>query len=79
MRHGRQVFEAVLRDEHRVLPTSAPLRGFADFDTDVCLSVPRIVSRAGVSPPLPTPIDESERDALERSVDAVSAVLTSLG
>jgi len=74
-----RIVEAVLRDEHRVLPITAPLRGFADFDTDICLSVPRVVSRAGVSSPLPTPIDESERTALERSVDAVSEVLASLG
>jgi L-lactate dehydrogenase len=42
-----RIIEAVLYDEHQVLPVGSLLTGYAGT-SDVCLSVPSVVSRAGV-------------------------------
>ncbi|MBD0322812.1 MAG: L-lactate dehydrogenase [Aldersonia sp.] len=73
-----RIIDAVLHDSHRVLPVSAPMGGFAGISGSVCLSVPRIVGRAGVSAPLPTHIDASERAGLTASANAVGEVLESV-
>ena len=42
-----RILEAVLNDEHRVLPVTSRLDGVHGL-TDVCLSMPSVVGRAGV-------------------------------
>jgi L-lactate dehydrogenase len=68
----------VLHDEHQVLPVSSLLTGYAGI-SDVCLSVPSVVSRAGVLRVLPVPLSGDERDGLHRSALAVRAVIDKLG
>jgi len=41
------ILEAILNDEQRVLPWSGCVDGFKGLK-DVCLSLPRIVGRAGI-------------------------------
>ncbi|MCX5042871.1 L-lactate dehydrogenase [Aldersonia sp. NBC_00410] len=74
-----RIIEAVLHDQHRVLPVSAPMDGYAGITGPICLSMPRIVGRAGAGAPLPTYIDAGERAALVSSAKAVGGVLTSVG
>ena len=61
-----------------MLPVTAPIGDFAGINRDVCLSIPRVVGKTGVGPPLPTPIDDEEREQLVASADAVEAVLKSV-
>lgn len=80
-----RVLEAILRDERRVLPVSAPL---TDLHGDplshvldgfpggtVSLSLPRVVGRDGCGPVLPTPVDGQERDALTASAGQIAEAL----
>ena len=73
-----RIIEAVLYDEHQVLPVSSLLTGYAGI-SDVCLSVPSVVSRAGVLRVLPVPLSADEHDGLHRSALAVRAVVDKLG
>lgn len=75
-----RVLEAVLKDEHRVLPVSSLLQGvdgLEDLD-GVCLSMPSVVGRYGVGRVLPVPLSDDERRALVASADAVRAVARDL-
>lgn len=80
-----RVLEAILRDERRVLPVSAPL---SDLRVDsmprvldglsggaVSLSLPRVVGRDGCGPVLPTPVDEQEQKALAASARQIAEAL----
>ena len=73
-----RILEAILRDEHAVLPVTAPIGGYVGIKRDVCLSLPRVVGKMGVGPPLPTPIDDDERKQLVGSAEAVESVLNSV-
>ena len=73
-----RIIEAVLYDEHQVLPVSSLLTGYAGI-SDVCLSVPSVVGRTGVLRVLPVPLSEDERRGLRRSAHAVRAVIDQLG
>src|SRR5205823_12186761 len=73
-----RILEAVLHDENRVLPVSSLLSDYHGID-DVCLSVPCIVSRAGVGPALAIPLNEGEAAGLRHSAEAVRGVIRSLG
>jgi L-lactate dehydrogenase len=73
-----RIIEAVLYNEHQVLPVSSLLTGYAGI-TDVCLSVPSVVGRAGVLRVLPVPLSEDEREGLQHSARTVRAVLDKLG
>jgi L-lactate dehydrogenase len=73
-----RIIEAVLYDEHQVLPVSSLLTGYAGI-SDVCLSVPSVISRTGVLRTLPVPLSRDERDGLHHSARAVRAVIDQLG
>ena len=72
-----RIIEAVLYDEHHVLPVSSLLTGHAGI-SDVCLSVPSVVNRTGVLRTLPVPLSGDEREGLHRSARAVRAVIDQL-
>ena len=72
------ILEALLHDEHRVLPLSGLLHGFHGLD-DVCLSLPRIVGRNGIEAPLPIPKTVDEEAGLLDSADRIRAVVRGLG
>ena len=75
---GARIIEAVLYDEHQVLPVSSLLTGYHGI-SDVCLSVPSVVNRTGVLRALPVPLSGDERDGLHRSARAVRTVIDRLG
>lgn len=80
-----RVLEAILRDERRVLPVSAPLTGVGGdllpgvleglSGGNTSLSLPRVVGRDGCGPVLPTPVDDQERDALAASAAQIADAL----
>lgn len=72
------ILEAVLHDEGRVLPVSSKLGGYHGI-SDVCLSVPAIVTRCGVGAVIPVPITAGEEAGLQASADRIRAVVQSLG
>ena len=73
-----RILEAILKDERRVLPVSARLDGYRGL-SDVCLSVPAIVSRPGVGEPLPLPMSSEEEAGLRQSAAAIRQVIARLG
>ncbi len=73
-----KILEALLHDENRVLPVSSLLENYRGID-NVCLSVPCIVARAGVGPPLPIPLNANETAGLLNSADLIRAAVTALG
>jgi L-lactate dehydrogenase len=72
------ILEAILFDEQRVLAVSGWLQGFRGVD-DVCLSVPRIVSRNGIEAPLPIPMTVDEESGLRESAERIRMVVQELG
>ena len=65
-----KMVEAVIKDEKRLLPASAMLRGEYGF-RDVFLGVPVIVGRHGVERIVELPMSETEKAALAASAEAV--------
>ena len=73
-----RIIEAVLRDEHRVLPVSTLVDGHLGID-DVCLSVPSVVGAVGIERQLHVPMTDHEIAGLRASADEIRAVARDLG
>jgi L-lactate dehydrogenase len=73
-----RILEAILHDESRVLPVSSLVSGYREID-DVCLSLPCVVNRKGVEPPLPIPLNDAELAGLRNSAETIKGVVRSLG
>jgi L-lactate dehydrogenase len=73
-----RIIEAVLRDQHQVLPVSSLLDDVVGIG-DVCLSIPSVVGRGGVEVVLPVPLSPEEADGLRRSAETVRGVIATLG
>ncbi len=73
-----RVVEAVVNDEFRVMPISSLVDGYRGI-SDVCLSVPTMVSHAGAGRLLPTPMSDAELAALRHSADTLRAAARRLG
>jgi len=73
-----RILEAILNDEHRVLPVTSRLDDVHGL-SDVCLSMPAIVGRGGVESVLPTPLSQTELDQLTQSARTVTEAARSLG
>jgi malate dehydrogenase len=65
-----KMVEAVIKDEKRLFPASAFLRGEYGF-RDICLGVPVLMGRNGVERVIELPLAEPERQALAASAEAV--------
>ncbi|WP_337004941.1 MULTISPECIES: L-lactate dehydrogenase [unclassified Microbacterium] len=72
-----RIVEAILRDEHAVMPVSTVLRDFHGID-GVALSVPSIVSASGAVPIRNTSFSDEELALLRQSADALTAAAASL-
>jgi L-lactate dehydrogenase len=46
---------------------------------DVCLSLPRIVGRAGIEPPLPIPMTVDEEEGVRASAQRIREAANSVG
>ena len=75
---GSRIIEAVLGDERRILPVSSLLDGYRGI-SDVCLSVPSVVGRHGVSARLEVSMSDDELAGLRRSAEALHAVARQFG
>jgi L-lactate dehydrogenase len=75
---GCRIIEAILRDEHRVLPVSSLLKDYHGV-SDVCLSIPSIVGREGMAGALMVPMDEFEVARLQASAEKVRYVASQHG
>ncbi|WP_341945324.1 L-lactate dehydrogenase [Microbacterium sp. LWH11-1.2] len=73
-----RIVEAILRDEHAVMPVSTVLRDFHGVD-GVALSVPSIVSATGAVPIRSTSFSTEELDLLRHSATALEGVRATLG
>jgi L-lactate dehydrogenase len=73
-----KILEALLHDENRILPVSSLLNGYRDL-SDVCLSVPCIVNRAGVEQALAVPMNANEDAGLKNSAEQIKAAIKSVG
>ena len=65
-----RIVEAILGDQHRVLPVSTVQRGAYDI-TGVALSLPTAVSAAGAGRVLEVPLSGSELAGLRASADTL--------
>ncbi|QNA92752.1 MULTISPECIES: L-lactate dehydrogenase [unclassified Microbacterium] len=72
-----RIVEAILGDEHAVMPVSTVLRDFHGLD-GVALSVPSIVSAQGAVPIRNTSFSDQELALLRQSADALTAAAASL-
>ena len=73
-----RIVEAILGDQHRVLPVSTVQRGAYDI-TGVALSLPTAVSAAGAGRVLEVPLSGSELAGLRASADTLRDAQHSLG
>ena len=73
-----RIIEAVLRDEHRVLSVSSLLEDYLEI-SDVCMSVPTVVGRAGVGRRLVPVVTETERAGLRQSAESIRSVAQRFG
>jgi malate dehydrogenase len=69
--------EAVIKDEKRLIPASAYLRGQYGF-RDIFLGVPVILGRNGVESIVQLPLTETELKSLEASAESVRRALREL-
>jgi L-lactate dehydrogenase len=72
-----RIVEAILHDEHAVMPVSTVLQGYHGID-GVALSVPSIVSSRGAFPIPETAFNEREFALLRHSADSLREVADSL-
>ena len=68
-----RVIEAIVRNEHSVLPVTSLLNGVKGLD-DVCLSLPSVVGAAGVEAVLDTPMNDEELRMLQEAAVEVRKV-----
>jgi L-lactate dehydrogenase len=72
-----RIVGSILRDENSVLTVSTLLDGYYNID-DVCLSIPVILNRNGVSKALKIALDDSEIKKLQASAGVLKEVIKTL-
>lgn len=75
---GTRIIQAIFADDHSVLPVSSMLSNWHGI-SDVCMSVPQVLSRRGVERALELPISAGELVRLQASADSIRNVAKSLG
>ena len=73
-----EIVEAILRDERTILPVSSLLHGHLGI-SDVCLSVPAVVDKSGISRLLDIRLSADELAGLRQSARVLRGVLDSVG
>ncbi|WP_402375273.1 L-lactate dehydrogenase [Isoptericola rhizosphaerae] len=73
-----RIVEAVLNDEHRVMPVSTRIEDFHGI-RDVCLSLPTLVDARGATTVVDTPLSEQEVAGLRSSAASVRSVQQRFG
>lgn len=72
-----KIVESILRDENSVLPVSTLVDNYYDI-TDLCLSIPVILNRNGISRVIKIALDESEITKLQASATVLKEVIEAL-
>ena len=72
-----RIIEAIVRDECSVLTVSSLIRGQHGLN-DVCLSLPNIVNRRGITETMVLPLSSEEQIGLENSARVLRAAIDSL-
>ncbi|WP_146341041.1 L-lactate dehydrogenase [Nesterenkonia sp. NBAIMH1] len=73
-----RIVEAILQDQHAILPVSSVLDGFLGIE-GTALSIPSVVSAGGAEPVRSTPFSSEEAEQLQASAAALKSVQASLG
>ena len=73
----RRIAEAIVRNEHSVLPVTSMIHGHYGVD-GICLGVPTIVGRNGAEAVLDIPLSEKELAQLQRSADTMREMIDKL-
>ncbi|NBH80214.1 L-lactate dehydrogenase [Clostridiaceae bacterium] len=74
----RRIAEAIVRDEHSVLPVSSLVTGHYGV-SEVCLGLPAVVGRNGVEAVLDLPLSDEERWRLLSSAKKLRGLLDEVG
>ncbi|KJE95812.1 L-lactate dehydrogenase A [Capsaspora owczarzaki ATCC 30864] len=69
-----QLADSILSDSHNVTPVTTPVKGHHGIEQDVFLSLPAVLTRAGVSRVVIQPLDAQETERLHTSAAALHAV-----
>jgi L-lactate dehydrogenase len=72
------ILEAILIDEHRILPVSTLQEGEHGI-SDVCLSMPAVVGGGGVVRRMQVPLTGEEQRRLDASADTIRRTIRSVG
>lgn len=72
------ILESLLNDENRILPVSSLVEDY-DGISDVCLSLPCVVNRAGVEPPLKIRMNDAEAAGLRESAARIRETIRRVG
>lgn len=73
----RRIAEAIVRDEHSVLPVSSLISGHYGVD-GICLGLPSIVGKNGVEAVLDIPLSDEELGQLQSSAQKMKALIDQL-
>lgn len=73
----RRIAEAIVRDEHSVLPVSSMIQGHYGVD-GICLGLPSIVGKNGVESVLDIPLSTEELSRLQSSAQKMKALIDEL-
>jgi len=72
-----RIVEAILRDQSTVLSISSQVKDYYGV-SDVCLSLPAVISRAGVESQLRLALNPQEQQGLRQSADVLKQTIASL-
>ena len=74
----RRIAEAVVRDEHSVLPVSSMISGHYGVE-GICLGLPSIVGRGGAEAVLDIPLSDEELTRLQSSARKMKELIEEIG
>jgi L-lactate dehydrogenase len=72
-----RIVGSILRDENSVLTVSSLIDGYYGIN-DVCLSIPAILNRHGVSGYIPVDLNETEKEKLRVSAETIKNIIGKL-
>ncbi|SNT04957.1 L-lactate dehydrogenase [Micrococcales bacterium KH10] len=75
---GSRIVEAVLQDQHAVLPVSTLLENYYGI-SQVCLSVPSVVGKDGILHRIEVPLSAAELRGLQASAESLRQAALSIG
>jgi L-lactate dehydrogenase len=75
---GVDIIESIMNDTHRILPVSSMLEDFHGI-SNVCMSVPSVLTRQGVYTHINTPLSDGELAALKRSAETLKETASRFG